>query len=280
MAGVEPIVAASPMPLAPSGLRASASSVWCVSNCGKSAPAARRSPSSEPVSNSPLVVVDDLLPERLADALRQAAVDLAVDQHRADDVAAVVDRDVAQQLRPRRSPGRPRPPRRARRRGRSRRPGLKKSVASRPGSISSGRLAAVGACRRSPPGSSRRSGTPLTRNLPSATSMSSAAASSLWAAIRLALSLILSSDIDQRRAADGEAAAAHRAVALRGVAGVAVVDDDLRRSRRRCSSATIWAKVVSWPWPCGEMPVKTVTSPLGSTRTVALSNGPKPQIST
>ena len=44
-------------------------------------------------------------------------------------------------------------------------------------------------------------------------------------------------------------------------------------------SATIWAKVVSWPWPCGEMPVVTVTVPLGSTRTVALSKGPKPQIS-
>ena len=45
------------------------------------------------------------------------------------------------------------------------------------------------------------------------------------------------------------------------------------------SSATIWAKVVSCPCPCGEMPVITVTVPLGSTRTLLDSYGPKPHIS-
>ena len=45
-------------------------------------------------------------------------------------------------------------------------------------------------------------------------------------------------------------------------------------------SARIWANVVSWPWPCGEVPVKAVTVPLGSTRTIALSYGPNPHIST
>src|SRR5262249_56608621 len=39
-------------------------------------------------------------------------------------------------------------------------------------------------------------------------------------------------------------------------------------------SATIWANDVSSPWPCGEMPVSTVTLPVGSTRTVALSHPP------
>ena len=33
----------------------------------------------------------------------------------------------------------------------------------------------------------------------------------------------------------------------------------------------IWANVVSWPWPWGEVPVNAVTVPLGSTRTMALS---------
>src|ERR1022692_4047529 len=40
------------------------------------------------------------------------------------------------------------------------------------------------------------------------------------------------------------------------------------------SSAAIWAKVVSSPWPCGEVPVMTVTLPDGSILTVALSHPP------
>ena len=34
-------------------------------------------------------------------------------------------------------------------------------------------------------------------------------------------------------------------------------------------SATIWAKVVSWPWPWLCEPVKMVTEPVGWTRTSA-----------
>ena len=53
------------------------------------------------------------------------------------------------------------------------------------------------------------------------------------------------------------------------------------------SSAAIWAKVVSSPCPWGEAPVMTVTLPVGSILTVALSqppagvagDGPKAQIS-
>src|SRR5579864_7740127 len=40
------------------------------------------------------------------------------------------------------------------------------------------------------------------------------------------------------------------------------------------SSPTIWAKVVSSPCPCGEIPVSTVTLPDGSILTVALSQPP------
>ena len=40
------------------------------------------------------------------------------------------------------------------------------------------------------------------------------------------------------------------------------------------SSATICAKVVSSPWPCGDAPVITVTLPVGSIFTVALSQPP------
>ena len=36
-------------------------------------------------------------------------------------------------------------------------------------------------------------------------------------------------------------------------------------------SATIWAKVVSWPWPWLCVPVNTVTLPVGCTRTLANS---------
>ena len=45
-----------------------------------------------------LGVVDDLLEQRLGDALRDAAVQLAFDDHRVDDVAAVVDGDVLLQI--------------------------------------------------------------------------------------------------------------------------------------------------------------------------------------
>ena len=41
-------------------------------------------------------------------------------------------------------------------------------------------------------------------------------------------------------------------------------------------SATIWDHVVSWPWPCGEVPVTTWTLPVGSIRTVADSHPPAP----
>ena len=44
------------------------------------------------------VVIDRTLEQRLADALRQPAMDLALDDHRVDDVAEIVDRDEAQDV--------------------------------------------------------------------------------------------------------------------------------------------------------------------------------------
>ena len=41
-------------------------------------------------------------------------------------------------------------------------------------------------------------------------------------------------------------------------------------------SATTCAQAVSWPWPCGAVPVTTCTLLVGSTRTVAASQPPAP----
>jgi hypothetical protein len=40
------------------------------------------------------------------------------------------------------------------------------------------------------------------------------------------------------------------------------------------SSATIWLHAVTWPCPCGLVPVTTSTLPVGSTRTAADSQPP------
>src|SRR6187455_1644922 len=72
MLGVEPSVPASPQPLAPSGLTGVGVTV---------------------------LGVDRLFDHRLADALSQAAVNLAFDDQRVDQIASIVDGDHAQQLR-------------------------------------------------------------------------------------------------------------------------------------------------------------------------------------
>ena len=40
------------------------------------------------------------------------------------------------------------------------------------------------------------------------------------------------------------------------------------------SSLASMAQTVTWPWPCGEVPVKMVALPSGWTSTVAFSRGP------
>ncbi len=39
-------------------------------------------------------------------------------------------------------------------------------------------------------------------------------------------------------------------------------------------SAAIWANVVSWPWPCGDEPLRTSSRPVGSSSASAVSNSP------
>ena len=53
---------------------------------------------NEPVTSWPLLVVDRAFQQRLADALRDAAMHLALDDHRIDDGAEVVDRGPADDL--------------------------------------------------------------------------------------------------------------------------------------------------------------------------------------
>ena len=78
------------------------------------------------------LVVDDLLEERVADALRDAAVHLAVGDHRIDDAAGVLADQIALDARRRRSRHRARQSRRGRRWSRCR-AGRRWPVSLRPG---------------------------------------------------------------------------------------------------------------------------------------------------
>ncbi len=76
-AGVEPIVAASPMPLAPSGLRGRGGGVVGLEH--RETVGLRDGVVDQGAGEQlAVVVVVDLLPERLTDALGQTAVDLTV----------------------------------------------------------------------------------------------------------------------------------------------------------------------------------------------------------
>ena len=94
-AGVDPTVADSPMPFAPSGLSGDGVSVCAASNDGNSAALGMRVVGQRRRERVAVVVVDELLPQRLRDPRREPAVHLAVDEQRVEDAAAVVDRDVA-----------------------------------------------------------------------------------------------------------------------------------------------------------------------------------------
>ena len=175
-AGVEPTVADSPMPLAPSGLSGVGVSVFASLERGQLGRARHRVVGEVGRQRVPLLVVDELLPERLRDPLGEPAVLLAVDEQRVEDAAAVVDRHVAD---------------------RPDLPGLHVDLDHRDvGAEREGRAVRCRvvlhderlALRRRPPARSRPtrercSGTPATPNRPSsATTMSSGAASSISAA--------------------------------------------------------------------------------------------------
>ena len=96
-AGVEPMVAASPMPLAPSGLSGVGVSVDMHLERRQLGGGGDPVVGEVAVTRVAVGVVADLLEQRLPDAGGDAAVLLALDEQRVDHRAAVVDGDVAQE---------------------------------------------------------------------------------------------------------------------------------------------------------------------------------------
>src|SRR5207245_697586 len=159
-------------------------------------------------------------------------------------------------------------------------------VASSPGSMDAGSALADQAAAATSASVVARSGTPRTTKRPPSKTMSSAPASRSAAAIRRALSSTLSTDATRA----GAPTAMERLpnvptpAATMAVSPWRTATSSIATPRR---SATIWAKAVSSPWPCGLVPVSTVILPDVSTRTVALSqpgmgvvlDGPTPAVS-
>ncbi len=87
----------SPMPLTPSGLRGDGYSRWTVSIGGQLHRGRHQVVHERPGQELRLLVVDHLLEQPAAHALRHAAVDLAVHDDRVDHLAAVVGDQVAAQ---------------------------------------------------------------------------------------------------------------------------------------------------------------------------------------
>ena len=91
-AGGEAIAPASPQPLMPSGLEGQGVSVIADLE-GRQVVGARHAVIHEARGHElAVVVVDRAFQQRLADALRDAAMHLALDDHRIDEVAEIVDR--------------------------------------------------------------------------------------------------------------------------------------------------------------------------------------------
>src|SRR5437870_5006396 len=256
----------------------------------------------------PEVVVGHVLPESLADPLGEPSVDLSLDEQRVDDAPAVLLRLVAVDDCGRVSNGlmtRPQASTATRRRrrtapdsrstsatamcvpeGKVKFGGSHTVVASSPGSMDAGSALADQAAAATSASVAARSGTPRTTNRSRSTTMSSAPASRSAAAIRRALSSTLSTDATRA----GAPTAMERLpnvptpAATMAVAPWRTATSSIATPRR---SATIWAKAVSSPWPCGLVPVSTVILPDVSTRTVALSqpgmgvvlDGPTPAVS-
>ena len=97
-AAVLAIAPASPTPLTPSGLTGDGVTVSSSSRVGQPRRPRQRVVEHRARLELAVVAVDRALPERLADALGDAAVELAVDDHRVDLLADVVDRDIADEV--------------------------------------------------------------------------------------------------------------------------------------------------------------------------------------
>ena len=200
-----------------------------------------------------VVVVDDLLPQRLRDARRDPAVLLAVDEQRVEDAAAVVDRDVAERLDPPGLACRPRPPRRARRTG-----------TSRPPARSRARTASGDRRRRWPWSASSAHVERLARHAGDAEAAVVADARCRRARPRAARPRGCLRLLDAR-------ASTPRAPRSRRAAATASRRCRRRAARARCRTArsvicsigmpsspdTICENAVAWPWPCAEVPAFT-----------------------
>ena len=119
IAGVDPIVPDSPMPLAPSGLRGLSVSVFDVSKLHSSAADGHGVVHQVRGDRVAVLVVLDLLVQRLRSTLGDATVLLAAHEQRIENAAAVVDGHVAEHRHRDRSRCRPRRPRRGHRTGTS-----------------------------------------------------------------------------------------------------------------------------------------------------------------
>ena len=109
-AGGAPIAPDSPTPLMPSGLVLHGTLLNCVVSVAHVVGARHRVVHVAAGQQlAAVAVVDHVLHQRLADALRDAALDLAFADHRVDGAPAVVDDGVAVDRRLRRSPDRARP---------------------------------------------------------------------------------------------------------------------------------------------------------------------------
>ena len=120
--------------------------------------------------------------------------------------------------------------------------------------------------RARPPGwSSRLVGPPRTANAPPRTPGRPASASSRCAATPWPCRPP-SRRRRERHAADRRATASRRCPCPWARCGVAVEHRDVLDGTPS-GSAAIWLHAVSWPCPCGDVPVTTSTLPVGSTRT-------------
>ena len=156
--------------------------------------------------------------------------------------------------------------------------GLKKRVASRPGSLPGGRPCPRYANSATRASATVRPGAPTTPKPPSTVTTSSTAASSSEAARRRAFS---------RTSRAASASADPPSAVLRlpnvpipwGAPCVSPWRTVTASGATPSSSATIWANVVSCPWPCALEPVIASTAPVASTRMSPLSQ-PRPEGST
>ena len=242
---------ASPAPLMPNGFSGDGVSRWSISMRARHLGRVRHQEVHERgVEQLARLVVLHPLVERAADALGDAAVDLALDDHRVDQPCRSRAPRSTAGSGSRRCPGRsPRPPRACRWRRSTARasssrcppaPAPRRRAPAAcwpcrprtgwpPGRPRRTRTAAGWTARRRCPAASRLAGAPLTRTTPSTISRSSSATSSASAAIRSALARTIRGGEGDGGAAHHRGARGERADGVGEPAGVPGDDLDVRQ---------------------------------------------------